>query len=89
MDLPVDKYRLVYWVFFLQGIGMLFPWNVFITANEYFKIRFKGSDFGDNFQSYFSIAFMLFNTGFMYFLMVTKYDYKVILMHYPDLVFCW
>ena len=27
-----DPYHLTYWAFVLQGVGMLFPWNVFITA---------------------------------------------------------
>jgi hypothetical protein len=32
-------------VMFLQGIGILFPWNSFISASDYFvkKIKFKFS----------------------------------------------
>ena len=33
---PVDHFNIVYIVFFLHGIGTLLPWNMFITANEYF-----------------------------------------------------
>lgn len=33
---PVDKYNFVYTVLFIHGIGTLLPWNMFITANDYF-----------------------------------------------------
>ncbi|CAB3365744.1 Hypothetical predicted protein [Cloeon dipterum] len=33
---PKDRYNLVYWIFLLHGIGTLMPWNMFITAKEYF-----------------------------------------------------
>ena len=28
-----DKYQLVYIIFLLHGIGILMPWNMFITAH--------------------------------------------------------
>jgi solute carrier family 29 (equilibrative nucleoside transporter), member 1/2/3 len=56
---PKDHFRLVYLTFYLMGIGTLFPWNVFITANDYFAARFTGSPFGENFQNYFGICYML------------------------------
>lgn len=31
-----DKYQLVYIIFLLHGIGILMPWNMFITAHGYF-----------------------------------------------------
>lgn len=31
---PVDKYNLVYMTFLLHGIGVLMPWNMFITAQS-------------------------------------------------------
>lgn len=31
-----DKYQLVYVIFLLHGIGILMPWNMFITAHGYF-----------------------------------------------------
>lgn len=33
---PSDKFNLVYLVFLLHGIGVLLPWNMFITARSYF-----------------------------------------------------
>ncbi|KAI8642854.1 nucleoside transporter-domain-containing protein, partial [Parasitella parasitica] len=46
-----------YWVYFAYGIAMLLPWNVFITASDYFSTRFAGSDYQGNFQTYFSAYF--------------------------------
>jgi len=57
---PKDRYYLAQAIFFLIGVGMLFPWNVFITATSFFELKFKGSPFFDNFErsahfsSYFS-----------------------------------
>nr|XP_022906238.1 equilibrative nucleoside transporter 1 [Onthophagus taurus] len=36
LNAPKDRYQLVYWIFLLHGIGVLTPWNMFITANDYF-----------------------------------------------------
>jgi equilibrative nucleoside transporter 1/2/3 len=58
---PTDRYRLTWLIFFALGVGMLFPWNVFINANTYFKLRFTGSSYADNFPNYFSIGFMISN----------------------------
>jgi hypothetical protein len=64
--LPVDHYGLVYIVFFLQGVGMLFPWNVFITAAQYFHVRLKGTAFQDNFENVFSFSYSFSNLIFMF-----------------------
>ncbi|KAG0361008.1 nucleoside transporter-domain-containing protein [Gamsiella multidivaricata] len=55
---PADPWRISYWIMVLQGASMLLPWNVFITAQGFFKLRFTGSPYENNFQNYFSIAFM-------------------------------
>ncbi|KAL7741857.1 hypothetical protein ACLKA6_012074 [Drosophila palustris] len=34
---PVDKYKLVFFIFVLHGLGTLMPWNMFITAKSYFE----------------------------------------------------
>ncbi|KAK4509818.1 uncharacterized protein ATC70_007122 [Mucor velutinosus] len=47
----------VYWIYFTYGIAMLLPWNVFITASDYFSTRFAGSPYQDSFQNYFSAYF--------------------------------
>ncbi|KAI8059198.1 hypothetical protein BC940DRAFT_181052 [Gongronella butleri] len=57
----VDRNHIVYWVFFLYGIAMLLPWNVFITASEFFMHRFAGSEYQETFQSYFSTYFTTTN----------------------------
>lgn len=34
---PRDKYKLVFFIFILHGLGTLMPWNMFITAKGYFE----------------------------------------------------
>ncbi|KAG9303670.1 hypothetical protein G9A89_018567 [Geosiphon pyriformis] len=58
---PTDRYNVVYWIFFLQGLAMLLPWNAFITASEFFRVQFTGSPYTANFQNYFSIGYMTSN----------------------------
>lgn len=61
-ETPADKGCFsVYWILFLQGCGMLFPWNAFITASSYFKARFHGTIFENNFENYFSISYQVVN----------------------------
>ncbi|XP_077574968.1 equilibrative nucleoside transporter 1-like isoform X2 [Stigmatopora nigra] len=40
---PRDKFRGVWWVFFILGLGTLLPWNFFMTATVYFTGRLKES----------------------------------------------
>ncbi|KAG2236949.1 nucleoside transporter-domain-containing protein [Thamnidium elegans] len=56
-----DKYKMVYWVYFIYGIAMLLPWNVFITASEYFAKRFASTPYEETFQNYFSTYFTITN----------------------------
>lgn len=58
---PKDRLSMAYLIFFLFGVGMLFPWNIFITANKYFQRRFRGSPAADNFQNFFSVGSMMTN----------------------------
>ncbi|KAF9179628.1 hypothetical protein BGZ51_006749 [Haplosporangium sp. Z 767] len=55
---PADPWHLSYWIMIIQGASMLLPWNVFITAQGFFKLRFTGSPYEGNFQNYFSVGFM-------------------------------
>ncbi|RHZ77343.1 hypothetical protein Glove_180g133 [Diversispora epigaea] len=57
-EIPKDKYKSVYLIFFVQGVAQLLGWNVFITASVFFKSRFRGSPYEDNFENYFSFSFM-------------------------------
>lgn len=34
LNTPIDKYHLVYLTFLIHGIGVLMPWNMFITADS-------------------------------------------------------
>lgn len=40
---PVDSYNAVYLSFILGGAGFLLPYNSFIMAMDYFKVRYPGS----------------------------------------------
>ncbi|KAG1014880.1 hypothetical protein G6F27_000563 [Rhizopus arrhizus] len=55
---PIDKYNLIYFVY---GVAMLLPWNVFITASEFFAKRFAGTIYEERFQNYFSTYSTLTN----------------------------
>ncbi|KAF9926672.1 hypothetical protein FBU30_003785 [Linnemannia zychae] len=58
---PADPWHLSYWIMVIQGASMLLPWNVFITAQGFFKLKFAGSPYENNFQNYFSMGFMSTN----------------------------
>ncbi|KAI9278069.1 nucleoside transporter-domain-containing protein [Sporodiniella umbellata] len=53
-SIPEDKYNVVYWIYFIYGVAMLLPWNVFITASEFFAKRFAETEYKESFQNYFS-----------------------------------
>ncbi|CAM9768654.1 unnamed protein product [Lampetra planeri] len=38
---PQDRFRLVWIIFVIMGLGALLPWNFFITASAYFRDRLK------------------------------------------------
>jgi solute carrier family 29 (equilibrative nucleoside transporter), member 1/2/3 len=40
IDPPTDKYRLVFFILVIHGIGTLMPWNMFITAKSVSIILF-------------------------------------------------
>ncbi|KAL8618130.1 hypothetical protein ACOMHN_034357 [Nucella lapillus] len=65
---PVDRFRLVYIIMAIHGVGILMPWNMFITAKSYFE-DYKLTtgnltvpepeelhDYRTNFMSYLSMA---------------------------------
>ena len=58
-DAPEDTHNMAYYIFFLLGIGSLLPWNAFITASEYYRNRFCGTDYVLNFEAWFSVAYSL------------------------------
>ena len=58
---PKDARSLAYVIMFLQGIAMLFPWNAFITAKNFYELEFKDTPFGNTFENFFSLAYMSSN----------------------------
>lgn len=34
---PPDRYKMVFFIFLIHGVGILMPWNMFITAKSYFE----------------------------------------------------
>lgn len=60
---PVDSYNMVYFIFFLMGIGSLLPWNFFITAKQYwlYKLSNNSSPSGhDETQNDLSVSVCVF-----------------------------
>lgn len=72
--------KLVYYIFYLLGMGTLLPWNFFITADSYWNYKFRNAtvdvsgnnsgadtttDLQYNFSAYLSVASMLPNTIFL------------------------
>ncbi|KAF0977501.1 hypothetical protein FDP41_003493 [Naegleria fowleri] len=53
---PKDKFHIVFFIFLLQGVGVLFPWNAFISAPDYFSALY-----GENTMLYFSVAYSIPN----------------------------
>jgi equilibrative nucleoside transporter 1/2/3 len=57
MMLSKKAISLIYAVFVLQGIGSMLSWNVFITADDYFREKFINTPFEETFLSWFGIIF--------------------------------
>ena len=72
---PVDTGYVAYLIFFLMGAGTLLPWNIFINAAPYFKVRFAGTHFSDNFESFFGIGFNITNVLGLW--LLTKHQHRV------------
>ncbi|RZF43472.1 hypothetical protein LSTR_LSTR001733 [Laodelphax striatellus] len=71
MNPPKDRLNLVYLTLMLHGIGTLMPWNMFITAKEYFEDyklseEYTGSknDYASNFMLYLTFASQVPNLVF-------------------------
>eukprot|EP00808_Paulinella_micropora_P010850 g70479.t1 len=74
---PEDRCWLAYFLLFLEGAGMLFPWNVFITAGGYFSSRFCGTRFADTFDNYFGLAYNLFNVAFLCLALLVQHHFSL------------
>eukprot|EP00123_Amoebidium_parasiticum_P001711 comp12873_c0_seq1/m.8053 comp12873_c0_seq1/g.8053 ORF comp12873_c0_seq1/g.8053 comp12873_c0_seq1/m.8053 type:complete len:482 (-) comp12873_c0_seq1:301-1746(-) len=53
---PVDRWCLLEVIFVLQGIGMLLPWNAFLTITNYWSYKMVGSPFFGNYMNYFTFV---------------------------------
>ncbi|KAI9501799.1 nucleoside transporter-domain-containing protein [Coemansia spiralis] len=51
----------VYLLFLGMGLATLLPWNLFISASEFFRYQFAGSPHEDTFQNSFSVVHMVLN----------------------------
>ncbi|CAE46670.1 Equilibrative nucleoside transporter 1 [Caenorhabditis elegans] len=55
--IPEDKGRIVFWIILLNGIGVLLPWNMFITiapqyyVDYWFTVNGTATHYADSFQS--------------------------------------
>lgn len=58
---PKDKWNVAYMLLFLNGLGQLFPWNVFITISSYFGNRLCDTNYENTFLNFFGIIFGAFN----------------------------
>ncbi|ELT88134.1 hypothetical protein CAPTEDRAFT_221180 [Capitella teleta] len=78
---PVDRWNVVYLIFYLMGIGSLLPWNFFSNAKMYFLYKLRNisdtnphhwnntkhyTDLQVMFESYLTLAAMLPNVLFMF-----------------------
>lgn len=69
---PKDKFKLVFLIFVLHGLGTLMPWNMFITAKSYFEdfklsTNYTGktdSDYHGNFMQNMGFAAQIPNVCF-------------------------
>ncbi|XP_068632552.1 equilibrative nucleoside transporter 3 [Battus philenor] len=76
-ELPIDRYRLVYILFYLFGITSLAPWNFLMTANDYWMYKFRDvtpnnltmvvrkTQFQAEFTSYLNVATAIPNLVFL------------------------
>ncbi|ULT93706.1 hypothetical protein L3Y34_003298 [Caenorhabditis briggsae] len=54
---PIDKGRMVFWIIMLNGIGVLLPWNMFITiapqyyVDYWFTVNGTKTSYADSFMS--------------------------------------
>lgn len=77
--IPVDKYNLVFIVIFLFGVGVLFPWNAFISAMDYFKLKYPNfpMEFGlPSFFNFPNLIFLIINIRWGHHFSLIKYGYS-------------
>ncbi|KAJ2677057.1 hypothetical protein IWW42_000395 [Coemansia sp. RSA 1085] len=63
--------RIAYVLFLGMGLATLLPWNLFISASEFFKFQFGGSSHQQTFQNSFSVVYMVTNFASNIYAMLT------------------
>ncbi|KAJ2889581.1 hypothetical protein GGI21_006516, partial [Coemansia aciculifera] len=63
--------KTTYLLFLGMGLATLLPWNLFISASEFYQYQFAGSPRQHTFQNSFSVAYMVTNLVFNLYAMVT------------------
>ncbi|KAJ2714280.1 hypothetical protein H4R19_001815, partial [Coemansia spiralis] len=53
--------RVTYYLFLGMGLATLLPWNLFISASEFYSYQFSGSPHQHTFQNWFSVVYMVSN----------------------------
>eukprot|EP00127_Corallochytrium_limacisporum_P000164 Clim_evm25s6 gene=Clim_evmTU25s6 len=74
-----DNWNFGYIVFSLLGLGMLLPWNMFITAADFYRLRLAGTPYENTFESTFSVSYQMLNFLLMGYLIYSgrKFDSKL------------
>ncbi|EOY00376.1 Equilibrative nucleoside transporter - like 3 [Theobroma cacao] len=67
---PEDKFHLAYIIYFTLGVGFLLPWNVFITAVDYFSYLYPEASV----DRVFAVVYMLIGLGCL--LIIVFYAHK-------------
>ncbi|KAI8324868.1 hypothetical protein GQ54DRAFT_41631 [Martensiomyces pterosporus] len=63
--------RRAYFLFLGMGLATLLPWNLFISASEFYQYQFAGSTHQQTFQNSFSVTYMVTNLAFNIYAMLT------------------
>ena len=61
---PKDKHNVAYFIMTFLGLAMLFPWNTFVTATDFYSYCLKSTPFKSTFENAFVVAFMGVNMVF-------------------------
>ncbi|EDQ85685.1 uncharacterized protein MONBRDRAFT_34097 [Monosiga brevicollis MX1] len=65
----------LYFLFFLEGIGSLFPWNAFITVTSYFDDVLAGTNYASSYENYFSFSFQ--GASIIFILLAMRYKQRI------------
>lgn len=74
---PVDKWNICYILLFIQGLGILFPWNTVITAKDYWDRRMCSPEFNSIYMYVFTFTFNVCNVLGMYFCVKYQHLYSL------------